>query len=196
MWSTSRTWPKKPTPNTGRGSASARNSGTTSQCESPATVQIPPAKPDRTRAASDARSLASAARSSSVRAGSVNSRPNAPSPGSRRTSNGTNLSLGQLSGSVTESWESTASGRAPRNLERPATGVLRRSVRSPRLTSARHRVAGKNGRTALSHPRERPASLAPTMRRPVLVHSTSPAPAGWRTRVAGGAEEPLLARRI
>ena len=29
-----------------------------------------------------------------------------------------------------------------------------------------------------------------------FVHSTSPAPAGWRTRVAGGAEEPLLARRI
>ena len=29
-----------------------------------------------------------------------------------------------------------------------------------------------------------------------LVHSTSPAPAGWRTRVAGGAEEPLLGRRI
>ena len=28
------------------------------------------------------------------------------------------------------------------------------------------------------------------------VHSTSPAPAGWRTRVAGGAEEPLLARRV
>jgi hypothetical protein len=31
---------------------------------------------------------------------------------------------------------------------------------------------------------------------PEFVHSTSPAPAGWRTRVAGGAEEPLLARRI
>jgi hypothetical protein len=32
-------------------------------------------------------------------------------------------------------------------------------------------------------------------RLPEIVHSTSPAPAARRTRVAGGAEEPLLARR-
>jgi hypothetical protein len=38
--------------------------------------------------------------------------------------------------------------------------------------------------------------LAPATRRPVLVHSTSPPPAATRARVAGGAEEPLLARHI
>jgi hypothetical protein len=38
--------------------------------------------------------------------------------------------------------------------------------------------------------------LAPATRRPVLVHSTSPPPAAPRARVAGGAEEPLLARHI
>ena len=55
-------------------------------------------------------------------------------------------------------------------------------------TASRERPAGPT----LSHPRRRPAVLATATRRPLLVHSTSPAPAAPRARVAGGAEETAI----
>ena len=68
--------------------------------------------------------------------------------------------------------------------------------RRTRPQQSRARRWRRHRRRQFSHPRiavrirQSPASL------PAVVHSTSPAPAARRTRVAGGAEEPLLARRI
>ena len=45
-------------------------------------------------------------------------------------------------------------------------------------------------------PREAVAPSPRARSLPELVHSTSRAPAGWRASVAGGAEEPRLARRV
>ena len=81
---------------------------------------------------------------------------------------------------------------------RTRSSALADRARTPGSTSGFGRLPreAETSRRGLPVPRRRPEVLRRLTRALDLVHSTSASPDGQRARVAGGAEEPLLARRV